>query len=170
MITMWVNEAGQVMRALIGSVESPAEYNVLLAAAALGFVFALFNISAAMGSTMSTVPRVLGVAVLGGYLLMITVVAARLYLVPNLHAVPMLPWLPWIAAGLVLLALVAPIAKVLLSSGYFEAVLSVVLSIAAAALVVILVQAGFNAFREGDKGFNKTNRRRNIINNMIDDT
>jgi zinc transporter ZupT len=63
---------------------------------------------------------------------------------------------------------VAPLAKWILSSGYFEAVFALVLSVAAAALVVVMTRAAFNAFREGDKGFDKTHRRRDNINRVID--
>lgn len=64
MITLWISEAEQVMREVIGTVGSSTEYNVLLGLAIVGFLFALFNISAAMGSTMSTPLRVLGVGVI----------------------------------------------------------------------------------------------------------
>ena len=96
------------------------------------------------------------------------VVATRLYLVPALHSSPMLPWLPLVVAVLAIVLLVAPLAKWILSSGYFEAVFSLVLSVAAAVLVVVMVRAGFNAFRHGDKGFDKTQRRRDSINRVID--
>lgn len=168
MFADWIAEGGQIVRELIGATGSATEYNVLLGVAIVAFLFALFNISAAMGSTMATPLRVLGVAVVGGYLVMGATVATQLYLVPNLHSSPMLPWLPLIVAGLVTLLLVAPLAKWLLSSGYFDAVFALVLSVAAAALVVVMTRAGFNAFREGDKGFDKTHRRRDSINRVID--
>ncbi len=117
---------------------------------------------------MSTPLRVLGVGVIGGCLVMSAVVATRLYLVPSLHSSPMLPWLPLIVAGLVTLLLVAPLAKWILSSGVFDAVFALVLSVAAAALIVVMTHAGFNAFRQGDKGFDKTHRRRDDINKVID--
>jgi len=169
MLALWIREAEQVLREMIGSVGSGTEYNVLLGLAILGFLFALFNISAAMGSTMSTPLRIVAVGVVGGYLVMAAVVATRLYLVPALHSSPMLPWLPLIVAGVVTLLLVAPLAKWILQSGYFEAVFALVLSVAAAALVVVMTRAGFNAFRHGDKGFDKTHRRRDSINRVIDD-
>ena len=168
MFAEWIAEGGQIVRELIGATGSGTEYNVLLGIAIVGFLFALFNISAAMGSTMATPLRVLAVAVVGGYLVMGAAVATRLYLVPNLHSSPMLPWLPVIVAGLVTVLLVAPLAKWILSSGYFEAVLSLVLSVAAVVLVVLVTRAAFNAFREGDKGFDKTHRRRDSINSVID--
>jgi len=168
MLALWISEAEQIIRELIGTVGSSTEYNVLLGLAIVGFLFALFNISAAMGSTMATPLRVFAVAVVGGYLVMGAVIATRLYLVPSLHSSPMLPWLPLIVAGLVTVLIVAPLAKWILSSGYFEAVFALVLSVAAAALVVVMARAGFNAFRHGDKGFNKTQRRRDGINRVID--
>ncbi len=168
MFADWIAEGGQIVRELIGATGSGTEYNVLLGVAIFGFVFALFNISAAMGSTMATPLRVLGVAVVGAALVMGAAVATRLYLAPILRASPMLPWLPLVLAVLVLLLLVAPLAKSILSSGYFEAVFALMLSMAAAAAVVVMARAGFNAFREGDKGFDKTHRRRDSINRVID--
>ncbi len=168
MIAVWISEAEQVIREVIGSTGSNTEYNVLLGLAVLGFLFALFNISAAMGSTMTTPLRVFAVTVVGGYLVLTAVVAMRLYLVPVLRSSPMLPWLPLIVALLATILIVAPLAKWILASGYFEAVFALVLSAAAAALVVVMVRAGFNAFRHGDKGFDKTQRRRDSINRVID--
>lgn len=169
MLTVWLDEGAQIIRELIGSVGSGTEYNVLLGLAIVGLLFALFNISAAMGSTMATPLRVTGVAVIGGVAVMAAVVATRLYLVPALRSSPMLPWLPVIVAGLVTLLIVAPLAKWLLASGYFEAIFALVLSVAAAALVVVMTRAAFNAFRHGDKGFDKTHRRRDSVNRIIDD-
>ncbi len=54
MLALWVREAEQVIREMIGSVGSSTEYNVLLGLAILGFLFGLFNISEDMGSTIAT--------------------------------------------------------------------------------------------------------------------
>ena len=89
--------------------------------------------------------------------------------IPNLNPSPMLRWLPLVVTGMVLLICVAPLAKWLLSAGYFEAVVALVLSGAAVALLIVLGHAGFNALRTGDKGFNKTQHRRDDINQIIDD-
>jgi hypothetical protein len=168
MMTLWTQEAAQVIRELIGSVGSTTEYNVLVGMAVAGLLFGLFNISAAMGATMSTPLRVAIVALVGGLLVMVAIVAMRLYLIPNLNPSPMLRWLPLIVTGMVLLICVAPLAKWLLSAGYFEAVVALVLSGAAVALLIVLGHAGFNALRTGDKGFNKTKHRRDNINQIID--
>ncbi|MBT3294087.1 MAG: hypothetical protein HN919_12090 [Verrucomicrobia bacterium] len=169
MMAQWIHEAALIVRELIGSCGSTTEYNVLLGLAVAGLLFGLFNISAAMGATMSTPLRVTLVSVLGGLLVMAAVVAVRLYLIPNLTPSPMLRWLPLVVSGMVLLLCVAPLAKWLLSAGYFEAVFALVLSCAAVALLIVLGHAGFNALRTGDKGFNKTQHRRDSINQIIDD-
>ncbi len=169
MMAQWTQEAALVIKALIGSVGSTTEYNVLVGVAVAGLLFGLFNISAAMGATMSTPLRVVIVALVGGLLVMVAIVAMRLYLIPNLNPSPMLRWLPLVVTAMVLLICVAPLAKWLLSAGYFEAVVALVLSGAAVALLIVLGHAGFNALRTGDKGFNKTQHRRDDINQIIDD-
>lgn len=168
MMAQWTREAALVIRELIGTVGSTTEYHTLIALAGIAFIFALFNISAALGATMSTPLRVLGASVFAVLLALAAVVAVRLYLIPHLHPTEMIRWLPLVVTGLVVLACVAPMTRWLLAAGYFEAVFALVLSAAAAALVVVLAHAGFNAFREGDKGFNKTHRRRDSINSVID--
>jgi hypothetical protein len=169
MLTRWIQEAALVIDALLPTAGSTTEYHVLIGLGILGFLFLLFNISAAMGATMATPLRVAVVAVVGALLMTIAVVAIRLYLLPNLYTTPVTPWLSLIAATLVLLAFVAPLAKGVLSAGYFDAVFSLALSAAGAALVVVMVHAGFNAFRTGGKGFDKTHQRRDSINVLIDD-
>ena len=133
------------------------------------FIFGLFNIAAAMGATMATPVRVVLVSAIGTLLVLMAAVAVRLYLLPNLHPNDMTPWLPLVVSGIVVLALVAPLAHWLLSAGYFEAVMALTLSVAAAGLVLMVGHAGFDAFRDGDKGFNKTHDRRDSINRIIDD-
>ncbi len=108
MFADWIAEGGQIVSELIGATGSATEYNVLLGVAIVGLLFALFNISAAMGSTMATPLRVLAVTVIGGALVIGAAVLTRVHLVPSLHSAPMLPWLPLIVAGLATLLTCGP--------------------------------------------------------------
>ncbi|NQU41582.1 MAG: hypothetical protein HQ523_16675 [Lentisphaerae bacterium] len=169
MMAQWIREAGFVVQHLIGTIGSQTEYRVLVAIVAIAFLLGLFNIAAAMGATMATPMRVVLVSAIGTLIVLAAVVAVRLYLLPKLHTNAMTPWLPLVVSGMVLLIIVAPLTHRLVSMGYFEAVMALVLSVAATALILAISHAGFNAFRDGDKGFNKTHHRRDDLNRIIDD-
>lgn len=171
MISEWIREAQHIVRETIGCIASGTmEYHLLIALALIAFLFAMFNVSSAMGSRMATPLRVFTASAAALLLVMAAAIATRLYIIPSLHSSPMTAHLPLIIAGLVLLVCAAPLAKWILAAGYFEAVFALVLSVAAAALVVVMTHAAFNAFHEGDREFEKTHERRDSINRIIDNT
>lgn len=168
-MNIWTNEALKIIKALLGNAgqASDIEITACFIAAILATVIILRWIGKAFGATMADNGRAFTIVGTGLILALAAVVAINIYLAPMIKNAALLKWAPLVSSGVILIVIVAPLTCLLLKMKYFPAIFASLLSIGAAAGIVILVHSGFAAIKEGDKGFKKTKERTDIVNDVI---
>jgi len=101
-------------------------------------------------------------------LAMAAAAAVNIYAVPHIKNLALARWIPAAACVLVLLAAVIPLAMFMLKSNYLQTLVAMLISIGAAAGIVMLVHGLFGMLAEGDKDFKKTKERTDTINQILD--
>ncbi|OGV66672.1 MAG: hypothetical protein A2283_08415 [Lentisphaerae bacterium RIFOXYA12_FULL_48_11] len=168
-MNIWTNEALKIIKLLLGNSgqASDIEIAVCLAAAIFSAMIVLRWIGKAFGATMADNGRALTVVGTGLLLALAAVIAFNIYLAPTIKNALLIKWAPIASSSIILIAIVAPMTCLLLKMKYFPAIFASLLSIGAAAGIVILVHGGFGAIKEGDKGFKKTKERTETVNDLI---
>lgn len=149
-------ELGRIFKASMGNPESTIMLVVcaILAIVAAGVVLKL--VAEPFGCKMVNANRVmllLGVVVV---LAFVAAVVTGAFVVPRMAASAVAPWLPLIVAVVIVLAGAVPLGCLILKAGYFQALFSLLLSMAAAAALVTAAHYGMGAVKAGGKSIERS--------------
>lgn len=160
-------EVLSILNAILGSPKDSVELGALIVAALLGGILFLKIVGRLLKYPMADFGRSAVVVLTGAAVSLAAVAAFNVYAVPAIDNPAVARYTPIAIVAVILLAGVLPLACFLLKSRYLQTLAGVILSIAAAAAIVLLVQYAFGAFREGAKGFKKTEDRTQTVNEVI---
>ena len=157
----WISGAQRMFDMLLGHPGSRFEYGLLAGLSALTIFVLLGKVGGLLGIRNTGASYSLAVGVAGVLVMVLAMVAVGLYL-PDIA--PRGSWWPLPAAGVVVaVAVVAPLMCVLQRARYGAALLTWVLSLAAAAAVIFLVSAAFDALRSGGRDAQRSTDWKNEV-------
>jgi len=157
----WINGAQRVVDMLLGHPGSMFEYGLLAGLSALAIFILLGKVGNLLGIRNTGASYSLAVGVAGVLVMVLAMVAVEMYL-PDI-APKGSSW-PLLAAGVaVAVAVVAPLICALQRARYGAALLTWVLSVAAAAAVIFLVSAAFDALRSGGRDAKRSTDWKNEV-------
>jgi len=158
----WIEHALEVLRMLAGSPETPLRW-LLFVGVVFGVAFLMLRImGVAVGNVKSTWTLNLVVLAMASALLLAAMAAGRIYVNPHLATRVAPPWPDVICAAVGLLALAVPTMCLIQRVRYLTALVTLLVSGAAAALVYLLVASA----RPGDT-LENVRRRTERINEEI---
>jgi hypothetical protein len=155
--------ATEVLQVLAGNPKSMLELCVALAAGWLTLLLVLSAAGKALGLSQSGRMMSAVTATLGSVLVIVGMVAARLYLPPW-----GLIWVLTAGGALVSLVIVAPLISWLHRGGYLGALLAWMFGVLAAALIIVLVGAIFDGFSAGARSADQERQHRRQIENALE--
>jgi hypothetical protein len=171
-VKLWSADVRWVMEALLGLPADPLMELVLVAAVAcLVLVLVLNALTRLMSFPRSGVWLAALVMLLGVVIVLVTGVAARVYLAPLdlVRQWKLVPWLPFLAVAVSIPALVAPAMMLTHRARYSQCVTALLLSAGAMAMTVLLANSLMGAVLSGDKDLTKTRDRTRTINRFLND-
>lgn len=163
----WMTSAEQVGRLLLGNPGSAVQLGVLLVLGVLTLLFVLGKAGSAFGISNTSFWHSLVVGVLGIVLVVVAMVAVKLY-VPLWETASLRVWLLVGAGVIVSLALIVPLMCMLQKAGYFAALFTWLVSVAAAALVIAMVGAAFNAVSSGKRSAEQGREHKKQVESLLD--
>jgi hypothetical protein len=168
-MNIWRDEVLKIINQMMGNAGKPADAEVIvcLITAILGAIIILKWAGKALGASMTDNGRVSFMVVLGSALGLASTAALNIYVLTGTKNALLIQWLPIGVFGLIILAIVTPLAAFMLKAKYFQALFSILLAIGAAVGIVILTHAGFDALKQGDKQFKRTKERTDTIDSVI---
>ena len=163
----WLVEIQRLVRIVIGDPSSPVQF---WAAFGLGLI-ALFVAAQWMAKmfkfTMGESGRISGVLAAWFALTLLVVVPLDLYLGPRLGGA-LQTWLPLIGAVVVFFAGAVPLCCFITKTKYGPSVSALLISVAAAAALILLTHAVFAATRSAGKDLGKTRKHRAGLNEVLE--
>lgn len=132
-----------ILRRLLFSPHSNLEFALAGILAGFAFIIALNKVGGALDLGLAHTSRSLPVLLVG--------LAVELGVLGFLSTQKLPPWVMPVAAVAVLLVVVVPLVALLLKGGYLTALFPLLISVAAAAVVALLVHTVFNAVGGGGK-------------------
>lgn len=158
----WIEQAVEVLRLVAGSPETPLQW-FLFGGTVFGVSFLMLKIMGiAVGNAKSTWTLNLLVLVAAAALLLAAMAAGRLYVHPQLATRVAPPWPDVLCAGIGLFALAVPMMCLIQRVRYLTALVTLLVTGTAAALVYLLVASA----RPGDT-LENVRRRTERINEEI---
>lgn len=162
----WMAELDQLLRLVLGKPSSVLEQGAIVVVAALALLWVLSRAGSAFGMSNTSVFHGVVAGVVGVAVVLAAMTAARVYAPADAGSAAVI----WIMIGAGLAAsvvVVVPFMCFLQKSGYFPSLLTWLVSVGAAAAMVVLVGAAFDLVSSGEKSADKTRERRDTIENMM---
>lgn len=163
----WRNELLRLADLCMGRPAPMLDIVVTVVMALAAFVLVLRTVAKAIGCHMPETGRSLAVLLLGLILTIPAYLALRIYVVPLISNPLIRNFLPVALVLVIVVTLIIPYSCWMLRGKYFEAMLSVLLAILAGAGVLLLTAAGWRALEQGGKGMDRTKKRTESINEML---
>ena len=163
----WILECKKIIRFALGNPSSSVEFIVLAILAAFVFVVIMIKVGDALDIPVPDTKRSIAVLMIGTVGILLVLTAVNFYLMPHITTTG-LRACAWIASIIVaLLAIAGPAICLIQRASYLSGLSSILLSIGASVIVLLLVRAGFRAVRVGDKGLETTRGRTEIVNEFL---
>lgn len=156
----WQTEAANVISNILGHPSSHMEAVIVSLITLMVFFFTLSKLSDGFKIPMTHTRRVVLVAVVTIAGLLASIVAANLYVLPKLSSPDMKQYAPWAAAALALLILCVPSMCLIQKAGYFQGLVSILLSIVVAGAIMIILQAGISTVRQSAMGVSEDKKEK----------
>lgn len=163
----WARAAADIIRVLAGNPAGRVELYVTLAAGWLALVLVLSAAGKALGLAQSGRALSAIAATLGMGLVIVGMVAARLYL-PQWNQVGFRLWILVASGVLVSLIVVVPLIAWLQKGGYVGALFAWILAILAAGLVIVLVGAIFESIAAGSRSAERGKLHRQQVERALE--
>jgi len=168
-MNIWTSELQNIIKLLFGNAgkATDIEIAVCAVAAVILAIFALKWAGNSFGFAMADRGRSTAVIAVWILLALAATAAINIYAAPLIKNPALVKWIPVAACALILLILIVPLAMVLLKSKYLQTLLAMLISIGAAAGIVLLVHGALGMASQGGKDFKKTKERTDSINEII---
>ena len=162
-----IEEIIRIARLLAGNPGSSIELGAILVLSIAACIGVVDKVTASFKFPLTGTGRAAAL-VLGGILLTVAAVAAaNLYIAPRVKTELFKQLVPIAAGLLVFLAIVGTAACFLFKSPYFKGLFTIILGVAAAAVLSLLIRAAIGAIHSGGKDFQKTKNRTERVNKVL---
>ena len=163
----WKSEVWGLLRLMAANTEYLPELVISLVVGLAVGVIVLQKMAKGMRCAMADTGRSAVIMVLGAIIVLAGTAAVNIYVVPQLRQDFAATAVPIAAAVILFLALVIPMAMLLLKGNYFKCLAPVILAAIAALVISFLVRGAGDAVRKGGKDFDKTKERTKNVNEIL---
>ena len=166
----WRQAASDLLRAGFGNPATPAEFALVILVSALAFALVMNIMSSALSMPLGGIDK--GFAAWGASVLIMLLfgAVAVVLVVPHIPRGTLRQWLPLIFVIVSVPAAVAPFMWLLFRSRYEQALLAVILSVAAGVVVAVGAKAAFRAVVSGDRQAIRIKVRNEEVEQLIRDS
>lgn len=167
---IWQRKAMEALDIILGNPASVQEMAALCLVAAIAFIIVLDRLASLMSFPVKGTAFALLVFVVGALGMLLFAAAAMIYVEPMAFVknAGLAPFLPFVGALLSVPIVMTPVLWIVHRTKFGQGLTASLLSVAAAAILVLLTVGIIGAFRSGDKDFNKTRDRTHEVNRFLD--
>ncbi|MDP6522700.1 MAG: hypothetical protein QGI24_01530 [Kiritimatiellia bacterium] len=167
---LWQKKAMEALDIILGSPASTQELASLCLVAAIAFVIVLDRLASLMSFPIKGTAFAALVFIVGAFGVLLFAAAAMIYVEPMafVKSAGLAPFLPFLAALLSIPIVMTPVLWLVHRAKFGQGLTAALLSVAAAAIIVLLTVGIIGAFRSGDKDFNRTRDRTHEVNRFLD--
>jgi hypothetical protein len=159
----WKVEMFRIINTALCRPSSPLELTTLALLALITYVLVSRKIGGALEIIMTDILHSLAATAVGVAAVLAVTAAANLYIVPGIGSPALRLSASIVAAALALLAIAVPAVCLIQKGSYLNSLFTILLSIAAALVVVLLVHAGFKAVSSGSGQVGKGVRHKKTL-------
>jgi len=167
MTSVWLAEIGRIIQTALLDPESKVEMAFMLVTGFIAFVGVMSKAGDALKITVPESNRSIAVFFITAAAILLAVGACNIWLVPRMENPDISKWLPAVTVVVVLLVVSVPAMCLIQRANYLQGLFSLLMSVVAAALVVLLVHTLFDAVRHKKKEFGRTKSRKDTITDVI---
>ncbi len=164
---IWKHTFMKMLTQLTGQPDTLMELYVLVGASVLICIAVLGKVSSVMDAKMTGSGRTFSAGILGVFLILGTMTAITLYIIPNIST-QAAPYAIPVIVAVVVLAVVVPISCAIFKYGYFLSLISWAIALVAAATMIYVGGILFDTASQRKKYAGKVEDRKEALQDYID--
>lgn len=155
-----------ILKGLIGNPQTTLELIAMVVVGILGLIIGIRVIGSLLGCAMADWGRGTGAVLVTTGLLLSALIAVNLYVLPSVSQAALKYTILGASLVIVFLGAAVPLSRLIIRGKYTQVLFTLLLSITAAAALMMVTRAGFHTARAGEKGINKAKIRNEKISDM----